>query len=465
VPLDQRLANQVAPKIVPYLRGTVTDAAGPLPGQVLIPALYSLIGEVQTPRSRALVLDRAGRALGSASCDWSLPSLTPAGTCAPALTGAPVNLNTPNVQKSIQGALAGGGPTVTRAGLPDYSSATLVLPVRDDSGVVLGTLIVIFDTPVSLRVPLTTGDSWGALGNLFGAFMNRIQPAGLAFLLLATVLGTLTGVLISRNLTARLRRITRAADAWSAGDFSVAVADPARDELGQLSRDLDRMAGQIQTLLTSRQELAVVEERNRLARDLHDSVKQQIFAEALLVRAARRLLDRDPVAAAGHLAEAEALAGQAQQELVALISALRPAALADKGLAPVLEEYAADWARRSGIAAEVRVAGARATPLDVEDALFRVAQEALANVARHSGARAVTLRLSWAPSELCLSVHDDGHGFDPARPAAGRGLVHMRERVESLGGRLTVASRPGGTCLEACAPAPPQPALAPRAAP
>src|SRR5262249_41220198 len=210
--------------------------------------------------------------------------------------------------------------------------------VRDARGQVSGALVTILHSPLSLSVPLTTNnDRLAPIEDFVRTFWNHAQPAGLAFLLLATVLGTLTGVLISRNLTRRLRHITQAADAWSRGELAVVVSDPERDEVGQLARDLNRMAAQIQALLVTRNELAVVEERNRLARELHDSVKQQVFAAALLMRAARTLVGRDPATAAQHLAEAEALAGQAQEELVALIRALRPAALADQGLTALFD--------------------------------------------------------------------------------------------------------------------------------
>src|SRR5258708_32236345 len=98
------------------------------------------------------------------------------------------------------------------------------------------------------------------------------------------------GLVVSGSITPRLRNITKAAGAWSQGDFQVTVHDTSRDELGQLAQDLNSMAEQVRTLLITRQELAVVEERTRLARDLHDSVKQQASANALLILAARKLL-------------------------------------------------------------------------------------------------------------------------------------------------------------------------------
>lgn len=287
----------------------------------------------------------------------------------------------------------------------------------------------------------------------FAHFGSNEANSGVLFVVLATIVGTLTGLLVTSNLTRRLRRIALAADAWSHGDFAATTRDASHDELGQLARDLDRMAEQVQTLLATRQELAVVEERNRLARELHDSVKQHIFANALLVRAARKVFGRDQQMALGYLEEAESLAARAQEELVALIRALRPAALADRGLVAVLRDEAADWSRRTRIATEVRVSGERSTPLEVEDALFRVAQEALTNVARHSDARHVEVRVTWDAGHVTMEVADDGSGFDPARAEGkGLGLASMRERIAELRGALTISSAPGGTCVEACVP-------------
>lgn len=277
--------------------------------------------------------------------------------------------------------------------------------------------------------------------------------SGVLFLLLAAMVGTLTGVLVSFNLTRRLGRITRAAEAWSGGDLAATVRDTAGDELGQLARDLNRMAERIQTLLTTRQELAVVEERNRLARELHDTVKQHVFANALLVRAARKQMDRDPETARRHLQEAEDLASETQAELITLIRALRPAALADKGLVSVLAEYSEEWSKRTGVIVDLRVQGERATPVDVEETLYRVVQEALANVARHSDAGQAEIQLVWEEDHLRVTVRDSGYGFNvPAAAGKGLGLASMRERVEALGGELQISSSPGNTRVEADVP-------------
>jgi signal transduction histidine kinase len=302
-----------------------------------------------------------------------------------------------------------------------------------------------------VSVPVSPAPS--GLAEFLSIFGNHFQVYGLSFILLASVIGTLTGLLITRNVTRRLRRITQAAEAWSHGEFAVEVRDPTPDEIGQLGQDLNSMAEQLQTLLATREELATIEERNRLARDLHDSIKQNVFATALLVGAARSHLPPETVPAQTYLAEAEALAEQMRQELTALIRELRPVRLDDKGLAGVLRDFTEGWSRRMGIAVAMHVQGERVIALDIEEALLRVAQEALANVARHSGAAHVTVQLEWDGAQVRLTIADDGTGFDVTHAnGRGVGLASMRERVAAHNGSLNIASAAGATTVEATIP-------------
>jgi len=265
--------------------------------------------------------------------------------------------------------------------------------------------------------------------------------------------GTLAGLLSSRGITRRLHQITRVAATWSKGEFTTAVHDSSIDELGQLARDLNTMAEEMHQLLAIRQELAVVEERQRLARDLHDSVKQHVFANALLVRATRKLLPHDIPTAQTYLRQAEDLSGQTHQELSELIRALHPAAIADRGLGDALRDYTRDWSQRTGITVDVQIQGTRAAPLDLEETLFRVTQEALANVARHSGAQEVGVELVWKEEQVCLTIRDNGKGFDQERAKGkGMGLANMRKRMEARDGQLAITSSPDGTCVEAPIP-------------
>jgi NarL family two-component system sensor histidine kinase LiaS len=272
-------------------------------------------------------------------------------------------------------------------------------------------------------------------------------------IIITSVIGTAFGVVTARRITHRLQQITAAARSWSRGHFEVTVSDSSPDELGQLAQDLNRMAQQVQVLLDTRQELALMEERQRVARDLHDSVKQHAFAISLLIGAAKSRLPGEPEAAQTYLVRAGDLADHTRQELTAILQQLRPAELVEEGLRTALQDYTRQWSQRTGIAAEFSAQGGYSIPLDIEEALFRVAQEALANVARHSQASQIQVKLEQEPDLVCLGIHDNGTGFDMAQGASkGQGLTNMLERVEAHHGTLSISSATGGTLVEACIP-------------
>jgi NarL family two-component system sensor histidine kinase LiaS len=290
--------------------------------------------------------------------------------------------------------------------------------------------------------------------NTLPVYLGWVFGTGLLMLMAVAPFGALFGYIMSRGLTRRLTALTHAADSWSEGNFQALPVDRSRDEIGVLGMRLRNMAERIQNLLHTQQELAILEERNRLARDLHDTVKQQSFATFMQVRAARNLLASDPEAAEKHLAEVEGLIKTSQQELSLLITELRPAALGDQGLASALRAYLKTWYGHTRIPATVQVNGERWLPLALEQALYRVTQEALSNVARHSRASAVTLQLEFQPDLVRLEIADNGIGFDPQQAAGqGFGLESMSARLAELGGRLEVRSgREQGTQVTALVP-------------
>ena len=193
-------------------------------------------------------------------------------------------------------------------------------------------------------------------------------------------------------------------------------------------------------------EYAVVEERNRLARELHDSVTQSLFSVTLLSEAALNLLDRDLGKARERLERANELAQGALAEMRALIFQLRPMTLQEEGLLSALKKHLTALHSRHGRLVELQVTGmARRVSAQVEDATFRIVQEALNNVVKHSSADRATVRLEFLSDSLHVTVTDDGVGFDPAAPRQGGtlGMSSMRERAEAVGGRLIVMATPG----------------------
>jgi signal transduction histidine kinase len=189
-------------------------------------------------------------------------------------------------------------------------------------------------------------------------------------------------------------------------------------------------------------ELSAVEERERLARELHDAVAQKLFSIRAHARAAAVLTARDPDKAAIAMNTVSELAGEAQDELRAVIEGLAPPAL--EGLECSLRRYAGLAGRAHGISVKVTARGIPVLAQATETAVYRVAQEALHNALRHSGGRNVGIALRGTSRRLVLEVTDDGSGFDVAT-ATGIGLASMRERAAAVGGTVRVVADQGTT--------------------
>lgn len=199
-------------------------------------------------------------------------------------------------------------------------------------------------------------------------------------------------------------------------------------------------------------ELTIAGERARIAHELHDAVSQKLFSLRLTAQAAATLVDRDPQRAKGELKEVARLAAEAADELRAVVVELRPAALEEDGLVAALRTHVQVLDRAHAARVAFTARSVRALPSAQEEALLRVAQEALHNALRHAHAGTVDVLLEGRGRGAVLRVRDDGRGFEPtAVRRAGRhlGLVSMRDRAAGAGGRLTVDSAPGkGTVIE-----------------
>jgi len=164
------------------------------------------------------------------------------------------------------------------------------------------------------------------------------------------------------------------------------------------------------------------------------------FAASAQISTVRRLIEQDPQQAQSHVEQADRLINDLREELTNLIKELRPPVLKDKGLVLALKEVAADWSQQNGIELDLRVKNERSLPLDVEQAVYMIVQEALSNVARHSQADNVFLRLVYSDQSLKCSIKDDGKGFDTLKDHAGFGLQSLRERASGLGSELQISS-------------------------
>ena len=351
--------------------------------------------------------------------------------------GRPVNMQAlPGLAAPLQAALGGEEEVDNLYNLPGPDeSVIMAIPIWDEAHErVLGVLVGVGEFPT--------------VQSVLSSIIPIMGISFLIFTLIAGIAGTIYGSIAARGLSTRLDRLSEGTHAWSQGDFTQLVEDASGDEIGQLAYNLNQMAGQLQQLMETRRELVVVDERNRLARELHDSAKQQAFAAAAQISAARKLMPKDPGAAETRIEEAERLIDDLRKELTILIQELRPAALEDRGLATAVRAYAEDWSRQNGIELRVNTQQERPLPLDVEQMIFRIIQEALANVARHSQASRVEVGLVYSKPGLACTIIDDGHGFDTHKKHAGFGIRSMRERVSALGGTLSLESSPDrGTLL------------------
>lgn len=204
-------------------------------------------------------------------------------------------------------------------------------------------------------------------------------------------------------------------------------------------------------------ELGAVEERNRLAREIHDTLAQGLAAVALQLETADALLesDRDALRLRETIARALALTRASLEEARRSVLDLRAAPLEGRSLVEALQALVDQTAVPGALQVHMEtVGGSRPLPARVEVGLYRIAQEALTNVARHAQAHTATIRLQVAPDEVRLTVTDDGRGFDPSDVGAGRhGLTGLAERAKLLGGRLDLESRPGeGSRIEVVIP-------------
>jgi PAS domain S-box-containing protein len=254
------------------------------------------------------------------------------------------------------------------------------------------------------------------------------------------------------------------------GDQRILVwnAAPLRDETDRVigsvavGRDVtaQRQAEKERQELLRRLVTAQEEERRRISRELHDQIGQHLTALLLGLRALRDTVPEE-TASRELVRQLEGIAGDLGREAHRLALELRPTALDDLGLEATLQNYAEEWAERTGVAVDCQIAGPGPDrlPSAVETAVYRIVQEALTNVARHAGARQVSLIIKRRDGQVVTIVEDDGCGFDVDKVlrspgvSSRLGLLGIRERVASLGGWLQLESTPGeGTTLYASIP-------------
>ena len=323
-----------------------------------------------------------------------------------------------------------------KPGLFDKTGAGKPLP-RDAS---IGSVYVqVPATPeaIAAAVKATSGKGspWDDLiGQLAG---------GVAVLVGALPVGVVFGLLSARPLIRRLRRLAASTVAVADGQYHHRVPVSGSDEITQLESNFNRMAERLSDAMAAERQLASAGERARIARELHDSISQDLFSMRLLAGGLRRALPAESPLYS-QVDAMERTATGTMHEMQALLLELRPIALRDAGLTAAVEELCQAYNDRLDVAVTAEL---EPVELDsaAEHAVLRVVQEALANAVKHARPNRITVRIKGDEERVTVSITDDGNGFDPERAAErhGMGLSLMRERAVELGGEFQLESTPG----------------------
>lgn len=311
-----------------------------------------------------------------------------------------------------------------------------------------GATILPARSPVEFVNPVRT---WDTLRHW--TLARPLVTASDLVLLAILPVGVLFGLLMSRRLVHRVQQLEAAVLGVADGDYTITLPTSGRDEIGRLETNFTAMARQLNSATAAERAQAGSDaraaERSRIARELHDSISQHLFAVRMIAGGMRRADPDD-----GQAAAIEHIAEEAVRDMHVLLLELRPVSLDSAGLAPALERLCASYRDRLGLSVVAELDTVTVSE-PAAHSLLRITQEACANAVRHGNAESLTVMLTGADGDIQLAIRDDGIGFDPSGAHAGSGLVHIRERATELGGTATIHSRIGtGTLVAVTLPAP-----------
>lgn len=409
-----------------------------------IPDLPQRANVLVTAGAVVLLLAPDGRVVASSN-----PARYPVGRRLgdPAMGALPAQVTSqPPIALGKRGGL---GPTPTRNGAVLWTAA----PVLDLGGLDKGTkpspaldLLGVVYVQVPATAKLAEEPSWwSALGPQLGV--------GLLVLAAAVPVGLVFGLLSTRRLVGRLRRLAATTVAVAEGDYQQRLPVSGGDEVAQLEGNVNRMAERLDAAMATQRQLAEAGERARIARELHDAISQDLFSLRLLAGGLRKALPSDSPLHP-QVQTMEQTATGTMHEMQALLLELRPVALEDAGLIPALEELCGAYHDRLGMVVDTDLEPVELAP-PAEHAVLRIVQEALANAVKHAQPTRIRLRLHQQDGQVAVTVSDDGGGFDPslAEQRHGLGLGLMRQRIAELGGTLQLDSTPGqGTSVQVLLP-------------
>ncbi len=281
---------------------------------------------------------------------------------------------------------------------------------------------------------------------------------------IAALIGMITGYIAGNLLKKRLNVLWEAAINLERGVLSYRVPDLGVDELGEIGWTFNRLAAKWEEQVASLQRLsnhnaelgeqlrqtAVTEERQRLARELHDAVSQQLFAISMTTAAIKRMIEKNPQRAAQQIELVEEMSAAAQSEMRALLLHLRPATLQNRSLKEAIHGLLTELSQKQPLTMNWEIEEILHLPTGIEDHLFRILQEALSNTLRHARAKEIMVKLFTQKGQVRLRIVDDGVGFElDDERITSYGLRTIRERVNELGGALDIYSSVGkGTQIE-----------------
>jgi NarL family two-component system sensor histidine kinase LiaS len=424
--------------------GTVLGVAGQpahpglaqttLDGTLVVPAITGPVRGDQAV-SAVVAITADGTVVAS-----SAPSRYPAGRSAAS------EIPSPAVSAIAYGSILKHGPVPTSYG----SVAWTVWPVGDAGrGQPPGHRPPGRVAFVYVQAPWSTGfinpiRAWNELEQLGETRALLSAPSALLFAIVPV--GVLFGLLASRRLVRRVRRLERATLAVADGDYTVALPASGRDEIGRLEANFTTMTRQLGSALAAERERAAGDaraaERARIAREVHDAISQHLFGLRMI---AAGMLRAEP--GNQQVRAIERISEEALRDMQALLIELRPAGPGGAGrdgagLAPALQEICLGYRDRLGVTVDTSLDDVT-VPAPVEHALLRITQEACTNAVRHGHARRLAVSITGRDGHVELAVRDTGTGFDPAAAHAGSGLAHIRDRVAELGGTVDIDSAPG----------------------
>lgn len=291
---------------------------------------------------------------------------------------------------------------------------------------------------------------------------NWLNPTNIfVFILLYVVLGLVISVYVgfqsSNYIKVRLDSISVLIKQFANGNYDSSIYSVEDDELTRIGKELNELGGKLQSQVKSLQRMAdeksefaksahktaVIEERQRLARDLHDAVSQQLFALTMMSEAAVKQFEKNPETAKEQMVDVAKAALQSQTEMRALLLHLRPVHLSGDSLPTGIGKLIAELKQKSQIDFNVSIDKDLYLSETIEEHVFRIVQEALSNILRHASATKVNVDISQRARELFIHIRDDGKGFDVNHQSDRKtsyGLKTMHERSEELGGTFTVRS-------------------------